>query len=81
VSLPPAERVRLNLMQALEDAIDYRQTRLTLACPDCPPGDPRCDDHDGDIRLVASYRQRHDAISASEYILLAGAPHPPASRA
>jgi hypothetical protein len=54
-----AERRRLQRLQALEDAIAYRQARVTAPCPDCGAAAPgrRCDDHARDLELIAEYRQ------------------------
>ena len=50
-------------LQALEDAIAYRQARLTTPCPDCESGAAggRCDDHACDVMLVAAYQQTASA--------------------
>ena len=53
------ERARFQQLQALEDAIAYRQARLAAPCPDCGPAETgrRCDDHACDAHLIASYWQ------------------------
>ena len=50
------ERRLFQRMQALEDAIAYRQARAAAPCPDCEaaPG-PRCDDHGRDLDLIGEY--------------------------
>jgi hypothetical protein len=51
-------RGRFARMQALEDAIAYRQVRSTWPCDECQAAPPavRCDDHARDIEMIASYR-------------------------
>jgi hypothetical protein len=45
-------------MQALEDAIAYRNARTAAPCPHCqPPPSPRCDDHGRDLDLIGEYQQ------------------------
>jgi hypothetical protein len=59
---------RFNLLQALDDAIAYRQARLAEPCPDCGP-DPdgsQCDDHACDVNLLACYHRRAQAIAAGQ---------------
>jgi hypothetical protein len=50
----------LAIMQALDDAIAFRQDRLSAPCAGCAPAGP-CPDHAADARLVTSYQQRHRA--------------------
>ena len=47
-------------MQALDDAIAFRRSRLRAPCPDCGPGRP-CPDHAADAALISSYQRRHHA--------------------
>jgi len=56
---------RYRLLQALEDAISYRQARLTDPCADCGPSplDARCAEHACDLALIAGYRQAAHAIA------------------
>ena len=43
-------------MQALEDAVAYRQARAATPCPNCAPAPgPRCDDHGRDLDLIGEY--------------------------
>jgi len=58
------DRTRLNLMQALEDAIYFRRLRATEACLDCDPDGTPCDDHACDLRLIGDYRRSLDAVIA-----------------
>jgi hypothetical protein len=52
------ERGRFQRLQALEDAIAYRQARVTAPCPHCGPAPlgRRCDDHARDLELIAEYQ-------------------------
>lgn len=52
----PAKRAQFQHLQALDDAIEFRQARAAAACPDCGPDDEsRCDEHACDLALVAAY--------------------------
>jgi hypothetical protein len=51
------ERRWFQHLQALEDAIAYRQARVTAPCPDCTASGHRCDDHACDLNLIAAYQQ------------------------
>jgi hypothetical protein len=54
----PALRRRLQLMQALEDAIAFRLARTAVPCPACATvGDGMCDDHACDVALINAYRR------------------------
>lgn len=46
-------------LQLLDDAITYRQHRLTLPCPGCAPA-RHCPQHAGDQNLITGYRDRYD---------------------
>jgi hypothetical protein len=61
------DRGRYLRVQALEDAIEFRAARAAAPCRDCDaaPG-RRCDDHAGDLAMVACYRA---AIRRSNLIL------------
>jgi hypothetical protein len=63
LALPPRRFLGL---QALEDAIAYRQARLAAPCPDCgaDPGALRCDDHACDRTLITAYREAARAAIA-----------------
>jgi hypothetical protein len=52
-------RGRFARMQALEDAIAFRQARAARPCRACRAAGEgeRCDDHARDLGLIASYRQ------------------------
>jgi len=50
---------RLTALQLVEDALAYRQHRLSLPCPDCVPG-RRCIDHVHDEDLVGHYQYACD---------------------
>lgn len=50
------ERVRLQRLQSLEDAISFRMARVATPCPDCSPSG-RCDDHSVDLELIAGYKK------------------------
>lgn len=54
-----AGRGRFARLQALEDAIAYRQVRSTWPCDACRAAAPgeKCDDHARDLGLIAYYRQ------------------------
>jgi hypothetical protein len=62
-----ADRARLRQMQAYEDAVAYRSTRLAIPCPGCGP--QRCDEHAVDVNLITACRRAAAgcgrAISAS----------------
>jgi hypothetical protein len=61
--LSAARPARLQRLQALEDAITYRRTRIAAPCPECTPGGPWCDDHACDLMLIAAYqRTAHNAL-------------------
>jgi hypothetical protein len=45
----------------VEDALAFRQHRLSLPCPDCAPG-RRCIDHAHDEGLVDQYRHSCDDV-------------------
>ena len=63
---PVAVRERMQRLQSLDDAIAYRQARISARCPDCGPGDAgKCDDHACDVRLIADYRQTARAIAGA----------------
>ena len=48
------------VLDALDDAADYRQLRSPASCADCRTADPgRCDDHGRDADLT----RRYDALS------------------
>jgi hypothetical protein len=51
------DRGRYLRVQALEDAIGFRAARAAAACRECDaaPG-RRCDDHAGDLAMIAWYR-------------------------
>jgi hypothetical protein len=52
------ERRLFQRMQALEDAVAYRLTRVAAPCPDCQPAPgPRCDDHGRDLGLIGEYQR------------------------
>ncbi len=51
------ERCWFQHLQALEDAIAYRQARVTAPCPDCTASGHRCDDHACDLNLIDAYQQ------------------------
>lgn len=48
---PPRQRLRR--LQALEDAIKYRRSRLAAGCAGCAAGP--CDDHSRDAELIVEY--------------------------
>jgi hypothetical protein len=51
-------------LQALEDAIAYRQARVTAPCSDCgsaASGD-RCDEHACDLNLIAAYQRTASVV-------------------
>ena len=54
-----AEQGWFQRLQALEDAIAYRQARIAVPCPDCQAAVPggQCDDHACDVHLIAGYQQ------------------------
>ncbi|MGH3403904.1 MAG: hypothetical protein ACRDRJ_15600 [Streptosporangiaceae bacterium] len=53
-------------LQALDDALAFRLSRVAVPCPDCEAaGSGRCDDHACDLNLIARYRQEH-AIASQE---------------
>jgi hypothetical protein len=69
------ERGRSRRLQALEDAVAYRRSRLAAPCWECRSAGPgrRCEEHSADIRLIAGYlRDIHRAG------LVLGAPTPAA---
>jgi hypothetical protein len=49
-------------LQALEDAIAYRQARVSAPCPDCTAGGQTCDDHACDLNLIAAYQRTAIAV-------------------
>jgi hypothetical protein len=52
------ERRLFQRMQALEDAIAYRNARIATPCPNCQPAPgPRCDDHGCDLDLIGEYQR------------------------
>ena len=53
------ERDRYRELQALEDAIKYRQARLAMPCLQCRrlTAGVRCDEHACDVALIAGYWQ------------------------
>jgi len=60
-----AQRASFGYLQALEDAIAYRQARVAASCPDCGAVaiGQECDDHACDLELIAAYQQAaHAAI-------------------
>ncbi|MGH3401211.1 MAG: hypothetical protein ACRDRJ_01625 [Streptosporangiaceae bacterium] len=57
--LAPERSARLTTLQMVEDALTYRQQRLSLPCPDCTP-DSRCTDHAQDERLIDDYQYTCD---------------------
>jgi hypothetical protein len=69
--LTSGRRARLQLMQALEDAIQFRLTRVMQPCPDCGSADEHCDDHACDLMLIGDYqRSLARAAEATELELL-----------
>jgi hypothetical protein len=67
VSLLEAEiSARLTTLQMAEDALAYRQQRLSRPCPDCAPG-RRCPDHAHDEGLAGRYQ--HACDQALSYAL------------
>ena len=58
------DRARLQLMQALEDAIEFRRFRATEPCLDCDPDGTPCDDHACDLMLIGKYRRSLRALAA-----------------
>jgi hypothetical protein len=57
---------RLTTLQMAEDALAYRQQRLSRPCPDCVPG-RRCPDHVHDEGLAGRYQ--HVCDQALSYAL------------
>jgi len=55
------------LSQALEDAIVFRRARAGTYCADCDdaPDGSRCDDHAGDLALIAGYEEDARAVNAA----------------
>jgi len=51
-------------LQALDDAVSFRRARLAIDCDDCQPGQ-LCADHDGDVLLIAVYRQMRQQAAAA----------------
>ena len=60
------ERRRFSLLQALEDAIAYRQARVAAPCPGCrgTAAGQRCDDHSCDLDLIVVYQQAANSTIA-----------------
>ncbi|HET7016050.1 MAG TPA: hypothetical protein VFI65_19160 [Streptosporangiaceae bacterium] len=55
---------RFRYLQALEDAIHYRQARSAGQCVDCTAADGgRCDDHKRDQDLIAVYTKTAEKLS------------------
>lgn len=61
-----ARRRRYQFLQALGDAIAYRQSRLAAPCTDCAatPGQ-RCDDHACDLKLITDYHRAAQATGTA----------------
>ena len=57
-----AVRAECQHLQALEDAIKYRQARVTAPCPGCTADGQKCDDHACDLNLIAAYQRTAIAI-------------------
>lgn len=57
--LAPERSARLTTLQMVEDALTFRQQRLSLPCPECTP-DGRCIDHAQDERLIDDYQDTCD---------------------
>ncbi|HUY49691.1 MAG TPA: hypothetical protein VMV92_28905 [Streptosporangiaceae bacterium] len=78
--LAVAQRDRFQQLQALDDAIAWRQARIAASCPGCQPGPDgrRCGDHACDLDLIAAYRQmaaatiRHLSEPASQLSVAGG---------
>ena len=59
-------RAAFQRLQALDDAIAYKRSRIAAPCPDCGPGpgDDKCDDHACDLMLIADYYRAARVIGA-----------------
>jgi hypothetical protein len=60
------QRRQYRLLQALEDALNYRLARLAGPCAECGPfpAGARCVEHACDLALVAGYRDEAAAVMA-----------------
>jgi hypothetical protein len=69
--VPREQKTRLNLLQALGDAIVYREARLARRCRACRrgPGTSRCDEHAVDVHLIGRYETRAREISDGRLVL------------
>lgn len=55
-----------DLLQAIDDAADYREGRFAF-CPACRDAvDGICPDHDEDVRLAAAYRDMGCVFEAAD---------------
>jgi len=63
-AMAEARAVRGQHLQALEDALRYRRTRVTEPCADCSP-DGRCVDHGRDADLISEYERTAGALLAT----------------
>jgi hypothetical protein len=62
--MPPASNPRsYSHLQALDDAIRYRQARLRRSCRSCLPG-ALCDPHGRDNSLLEAYHEMAQAVVA-----------------
>jgi hypothetical protein len=68
----PRDGGQCHWLQALDDAIKYRQARATEPCAGCGSVAGKCEDHARDLDLIAEYHRtaRH---------LIEGPPHRPGS--
>jgi hypothetical protein len=57
----PETSARIWTLQLIEDAIAFRQNRLSLPCGDCTDGTP-CPPHADDRRLAASYQEHEEKV-------------------
>jgi hypothetical protein len=58
------ERRLFQRLQALEDAIAYRQARAAAPCPVCAAAPGQCDDHGRDLALIGAYQRTHRQTAA-----------------
>jgi hypothetical protein len=58
------ERRLFQRLQALEDAIAYRQARAAAPCPVCEAAPGQCDDHGRDLDLIGAYQRTHRQTAA-----------------
>jgi hypothetical protein len=62
--LTPGRPRSIAPLQALDDAVNFRRTRLALDCDDCEPGQ-LCIDHEGDVALISVYRDMRRQAAAA----------------